>query len=338
MPLPKPRAGESSNQFVQRCMIDDTSMSEYPDTQQRYAVCRSISARKSIQTKQNRRKVSTEFEKQIRIAQKKNLPIAYQFYIVGYDKAVKMYEQNPTPTNQNFNTLFTEKEVNVMYKQMYRQTGLRFAYWYRKHFKLFVNKMSEFEFERLLDRIERGQQLTAQERRNLESTIIEGLDRYATQRSNYLATAKEVTSVNGVALQTLKKVITDLTKSEEFMSMGLEERVREISKRLRFKARWMARRIVQTETTASANFGIQLSAQDIYGEDNLVKEWISGGRNVRDTHRSADIQYGNNPIPSNEPYQVGGSLLMFPSDTSLGATAKEVVNCKCLSVPFVQVD
>ena len=103
---------------------------------------------------------------------------------MGYDKAVKMYEQNPTPTNQNFNTLFTEKEVVDMYKQMYRQTGLRFAYWYRKHFKLFVNKMSEFEFQRLLDRIERGQQLNAQERRNLESTIIEGLDRYATQRSN----------------------------------------------------------------------------------------------------------------------------------------------------------
>ena len=176
------------------------------------------------------------------------------------------------------------------------------------------------------------------ERENLESTIIEGLDSYATQRSNYLATAKQVTSVNGVAKQTLIKVISDLTKSEEFMSMGLEARVREISKQLKFKSRWMARRIVQTETTASANYGIQLSASDIYGEDNLVKEWISGGRNIRDTHKSADIQYGNNPIPTNEPYQVGGSLLMFPSDTSLGASAKEVVNCKCLSVPFVQVD
>lgn len=338
MPLPKPRSGESNNQFISRCMIDDTSMSEYPNRNQRYAVCQSISARKSLETKQNRRKISTEFEKQIRIAQKKNLPIAYQFYIDGYDKALKMYEDNPTPTNENFNTLFKEEEVIEMYKQIYRQTGLRFAYWYRKHFKLFVNKMSEFEFQRLLDRIERGQQLTAQERENLESTIIEGLDSYATQRSNYLATAKQVTSVNGVAKQTLIKVISDLTKSEEFMSMGLEARVREISKQLKFKSRWMARRIVQTETTASANYGIQLSASDIYGEDNLVKEWISGGRNIRDTHKSADIQYGNNPIPNNEPYQVGGSLLMFPSDTSLGASAKEVVNCKCLSVPFVQVD
>ena len=151
MPLPKPRAGESNNQFISRCMIDDTSMSEYPNRNQRYAVCQSISARKSLETKQNRRKISTEFEKQIRIAQKKNLPIAYQFYIDGYDKALKMYEDNPTPTNENFNTLFKEEEVIEMYKQIYRQTGLRFAYWYRKHFKLFVNKMSEFEFQRLLD-------------------------------------------------------------------------------------------------------------------------------------------------------------------------------------------
>jgi len=37
----------------------------------------------------------------------------------------------------------------------------------------------------------------------------------------------------------------------------------------------------------------------------------------------------------NEPYLVGGSKMMFPSDTSLGARAKEVVNCRCVSIPFI---
>ena len=52
----KPRAGESRNQFVRRCMIDDTSMSEYPDTQQRYAVCLSISAKKVNTNKTEQKK------------------------------------------------------------------------------------------------------------------------------------------------------------------------------------------------------------------------------------------------------------------------------------------
>jgi hypothetical protein len=136
-----------------------------------------------------------------------------------------------------------------------------------------------------------------------------------------------------------QKAEAELIADESFMAMGEEARVREIMKRLKFKARWMARRIVRTETTASANFGIQLSASDIYGDDVLVKEWIaSAGGRTRDTHRTADITYGNNPIPVNEPYIVGGSRMMFPSDTQLGASAKEVVNCRCVSIPFVQVD
>ena len=39
MPLPKPTAGESHDNFMSRCMGDETMQSEYPDNDQRYAVC-----------------------------------------------------------------------------------------------------------------------------------------------------------------------------------------------------------------------------------------------------------------------------------------------------------
>tara|TARA_R100001463_G_scaffold3647_4_gene14603 strand:- start:6306 stop:6761 length:456 start_codon:yes stop_codon:yes gene_type:complete len=39
MPLPKPKAGESRKDFMQRCMSDSKATSEFPNTDQRLAVC-----------------------------------------------------------------------------------------------------------------------------------------------------------------------------------------------------------------------------------------------------------------------------------------------------------
>lgn len=41
MPLPKPNSGESHDNFISRCMSNPTMESEYPDSDQRYAVCES---------------------------------------------------------------------------------------------------------------------------------------------------------------------------------------------------------------------------------------------------------------------------------------------------------
>lgn len=39
MPIPKPRSNESNNQFIERCMGDDTMLDEYAGADQRLAVC-----------------------------------------------------------------------------------------------------------------------------------------------------------------------------------------------------------------------------------------------------------------------------------------------------------
>ena len=44
MPLPTPQANETSDQFIGRCMTDRATNAEFPDTQQRLAVCGSIYA------------------------------------------------------------------------------------------------------------------------------------------------------------------------------------------------------------------------------------------------------------------------------------------------------
>lgn len=39
MPIPNPKSSETEKEFIQRCMSDDTMVSEYTDIDQRFAVC-----------------------------------------------------------------------------------------------------------------------------------------------------------------------------------------------------------------------------------------------------------------------------------------------------------
>lgn len=56
------------------------------------------------------------------------------------------------------------------------------------------------------------------------------------------------------------------------------------------------------------------------------KKWIDvGDKRERKTH----LEVGGTTLPIDEPFSVGDSLLQFPKDTSLGASAGEIVNCRC---------
>lgn len=56
------------------------------------------------------------------------------------------------------------------------------------------------------------------------------------------------------------------------------------------------------------------------------KKWLTQkDSKVRKTHKTVD----NETKPIDKPFVVGGSLMMFPHDTSLGAEAKEIIHCRC---------
>lgn len=58
----------------------------------------------------------------------------------------------------------------------------------------------------------------------------------------------------------------------------------------------------------------------------IKKKWIDvGDKRERKTH----LEVGGTILPIDEPFSVGDSLLQFPKDTSLGASADEIVNCRC---------
>jgi hypothetical protein len=51
MPIPKPRKSEKKDSFIDRCMGNDTMTDEYPENDQRYAVCQSAWRRRNNMSK-----------------------------------------------------------------------------------------------------------------------------------------------------------------------------------------------------------------------------------------------------------------------------------------------
>lgn len=58
----------------------------------------------------------------------------------------------------------------------------------------------------------------------------------------------------------------------------------------------------------------------------VYKQWFTTlDERARETHLEADLQ----KVPIDEPFKVGNSLMMYPMDMSLGASAEEIINCRC---------
>lgn len=56
------------------------------------------------------------------------------------------------------------------------------------------------------------------------------------------------------------------------------------------------------------------------------KTWID----IRDSReRKSHLKVGGKTIEIEKAFLVGDSLMMFPKDTSMGATPEEIVNCRC---------
>lgn len=112
-------------------------------------------------------------------------------------------------------------------------------------------------------------------------------------------------------------------------SEGLGEK--EIAKQLRsiipFKSASRAQTIARTESHQAS----QVAATETAKASGITmkKEWVaSKGERTREDHAEVDGQ----TVEMDQPFNVGGELLMFPGDPS--GSAKNVINCRC-AVVFV---
>ena len=79
----------------------------------------------------------------------------------------------------------------------------------------------------------------------------------------------------------------------------------------------------RTEVNTVGNLALLLAAAN---GGKRFKRWKTfGDSKVRPTHRES----GGQVVPIEKPFNVGGYSMMFPGGSSLGAPAKEIVNCRC---------
>jgi hypothetical protein len=82
--------------------------------------------------------------------------------------------------------------------------------------------------------------------------------------------------------------------------------------------------IARTEVIAASNLGARAGAIDT--GLSLDHAWLATpGLRTRPWHAAANGQSKDMDVPFN----VGGEELMFPGDGSRGASAKNLVNCRC---------
>jgi hypothetical protein len=97
--------------------------------------------------------------------------------------------------------------------------------------------------------------------------------------------------------------------------------------------------IAMTETQKAAEGAKQTAAEtagEVVAATTLAavsveqyKVWMTqGDKKVRSAHALVNFQ----EAPLNDPFIVGGELLMFPGDSSLGASSWNTINCRCISL------
>ena len=94
-------------------------------------------------------------------------------------------------------------------------------------------------------------------------------------------------------------------------------------------SRIRANRIARTEIIAASNSATHFGLSTHTNAKALEREWIATlDARTRSTHQYG-AGAGGQKRKWGKPYNVGHSELMFPGDTALGASAAEVVNCRC---------
>ena len=121
----------------------------------------------------------------------------------------------------------------------------------------------------------------------------------------------------------IKEAIKDQTESIETMTKLLYDNVTSYYQEVQ---EWQVRRIVQTESLTALSVASDESIRALGVP--FIKTWVISGNNTRPSHLEADGQ----EVDQDEPFIVDGEELMYPRDSSMGASAGNIINCACTCI------
>lgn len=144
-----------------------------------------------------------------------------------------------------------------------------------------------------------------------------GLYEYAYNRAG-----DEIVSVEGTLKDELVKILRHHLENEDYPSV--EKLTQMMFSDYGKMAEWMVRRIAQTETMIALGEAGALAADTL--SIGFTKQWcISGLGNTRESHEAMD----GKEVDKEDLFNVNGSLMRFPHDSTYGAAAGEIINCAC---------
>jgi hypothetical protein len=115
---------------------------------------------------------------------------------------------------------------------------------------------------------------------------------------------------------------------------GIEDLTARVKGVFNSLAKHEARRIAMTETGLAFGFSRH---EAMTGAGIRYKSWLSShGPTVRPAHAEAEERYTEDPIPIDEPFEVGGEYLMHPGDPD--GSPENVINCQCIELAVAGKD
>jgi hypothetical protein len=103
------------------------------------------------------------------------------------------------------------------------------------------------------------------------------------------------------------------------------ETARQLQEVIAGNALWQSAMLARTDLIATSNAASLEGAMSLGEEAPGYKIWLAtSDERTRDTHAEADGQ----AVPTDQPFSVGGSLMMYPGDPD-GGSDSETINCRC---------
>lgn len=132
----------------------------------------------------------------------------------------------------------------------------------------------------------------------------------------------EITLLSSTYVDEVKKVLVRATANFQTEKEIAEEIFKTVNSPKFY--RYQAMRIARTETTFAVNAGTTISGN--FTEIEINKEWIA----FRDgKERPSHGEANGKKVTKTAYFNIGGEKLLYPGDRSGGASAFNLVNCRC---------
>jgi hypothetical protein len=307
MPLPQPKPNELREDFVDRCVANIDMILEFPEADQRMAICYNLyeASRKAQATaapKINKAEYIREANRQLKLAETEQYLKFYNYFKREYFKGADRFLQ--TRSLPETVDLFKESDIAKLYEDLYVEVGLRFLRWYQKNFQKFTQK-------------------------EMDEPIY--VDRFA-RRAKKVA-GEKVTLVSGARKKDLQKFLKQQMSNPEFMAMNERQAQRVLRSKFSGYSKSQAERLIRTESNGAGNYASQEAAREMF-DGTVYKEWITAkDARVRDAHAAMEGVDGQ-VVKIDEQFWVGGEYLDHPSDLANSGKPENVINCRCQAVYY----